>query len=234
MYALSQLPLSRLFKNPSLVACVVALATMVEFGTADDLQSKTPDISALLEQFDEMYESKGSTAQMEIKIVKPGKTRTMRLRAWGKGSDRELIVIEAPTRDAGTATLKVENNLWNYLPKIARTIRVPPSMMMGSWMGSDFTNDDLVRRVSYKDDYTHKLLPAEESESDWKVRLIAKPDIPGLWSRVEVVFSVENRLPVQVQYFDRKDRLARTMRFDDVKRIDGRLVPTMMTIVPER
>lgn len=222
------------YKYLTISCTVVVISVLYLIPSLHAQQLTAPDISSLLKQFDEMYESRGSTAQMEIKIVKPGKTRTMRMRAWGKGRDNELIVIEAPSRDAGTATLKVGNNLWNYLPKIARTIRVPPSMMMGSWMGSDFTNDDLVRRVSYEEDYTNELIPSDEDVDGWKIQLIAKPDIPGLWNRVEVVFSVENRLPLQVQYFDRKDRLARTMVFSEVKRIDGRLIPTVVRIVPER
>ena len=193
-----------------------------------------PDLARLLKQFDEMYESSGTTAQVEITIVKPKKTRTLRMRTWGKGQDKALIVIEAPARDAGTATLKVGNNLWNYLPKIARTIRVPPSMMMGSWMGSDLTNDDLVRESSYEEDYTSEFIGHFTDPPGWKVRLDARRDVVGLWERVEIVFSYEDKLPVQSQFFDRKGRLARTMRLEEVKDIGGRRIPTLLTIIPER
>ncbi|MCD6335365.1 MAG: outer membrane lipoprotein-sorting protein [Candidatus Latescibacteria bacterium] len=193
-----------------------------------------PDVSRLLKRFDELYESSGTTAQVEITIVKPKKTRTLRLRMWGKGEDKALMVIEAPTRDAGTATLKVGNNLWNYLPKIARTIRVPPSMMMGSWMGSDLTNDDIVRESSYEEDYTSEFVEHSTDPPGWKVRLDARPDVVGLWDRVEIVFSYEDQLPVQSQFFDRKGRLSRTMRLEEVKDIGGRRIPTLLTIIPER
>ena len=92
------------------------------------------------------------------------------------------------TRDAGTATLKVDNNLWNYLPKIARTIRVPTSMMMGSWMGTDLTNDDLVRESSYEEDYISELVGPSADPPGWLVRLQARPDLVGLWARL-----VQNR-----------------------------------------
>ena len=193
-----------------------------------------PDVSRLLEQFDKMYESSGTTAQIGITIVKPKKTRTLRLRMWGKGEDKALMVIEAPARDAGTATLKVGKNLWNYLPKISRTIRVPPSMMMGSWMGSDLTNDDIVRESSYEEDYTSEFVGHSTDPPGWKVRLDARPDLVGLWERVEIVFSYEDKLPVQSQFFDRKGRLARTMRLEEVKDIGGRRIPTLLTIIPER
>ena len=193
-----------------------------------------PDVTRLLERFDGMYESSGTTAQMQITIVKPRKTRTLRLRTWSKGEDMALIVVDAPARDAGTATLKVGNNLWNYLPKISRTIRVPPSMMMGSWMGSDLTNDDLVRESSYEEDFTSELVGRSTDPPGWKVRLSARPDVPGLWDRVDIVFSYDDELPVQAQYFDRKGRLSRTMRLQEVVDIGGRRVPTLITVTPER
>ena len=193
-----------------------------------------PDVTRLLERFDEMYESSGTSAQVQITIIKPRKTRSLRLRMWSKGEDKALFVIDAPARDAGTATLKVGNNLWNYLPKISRTIRVPPSTMMGSWMGSDLTNDDLVRESSYEEDYTSELVGPSTDPPGWKVRLDARPDMVGLWNRVEIVFSYDDELPVRAQYFDRKGRLSRTMRLGEVKDIGGRRIPTFMTIIPER
>ncbi|KPJ52974.1 hypothetical protein AMJ39_06350 [candidate division TA06 bacterium DG_24] len=195
---------------------------------------EAPDVTRLLRRLDEMYESSGTSAQVEITIVKPDKTRTLRLRAWSKGDDKALIVIDAPARDAGTATLKVGRNLWNYLPKISRTIRVPPSMMMGSWMGTDLTNDDIVRESSYEEDYTSELVGMSADPRGWKVRLDARPDVAGLWNRVEIVFSTDEGLPVQAQFFDRKDRLSRTMRFEEVRQIGRRQVPTVMTVIPER
>lgn len=193
-----------------------------------------PDADGLLRAYDDLYDSSGTTARVEISIVTPKKTRTLELRFWAKGEDKALMVVDAPTRDAGTATLKVEKNLWNYLPKISRTIRVPPSMMMGSWMGSDLTNDDIVRDSSYEEDYESEVVARTEDPPGWKVRLTARPDAVGLWNSVEMVFADDGGLPVMAQFFDRKDRLSRTMRFGDVKVLGGRRVPTLITIVPER
>ena len=193
-----------------------------------------PEALDLLRGMDEMFESTGTIARMEVTIVTPKKTRTMRLRFWGKDDDHALIVIDAPPRDAGTATLKVGENLWNYLPKISRTIRVPPSMMMGSWMGSDMTNDDLVRDSSYEEDYESELVGRCEDPPGWKVAMKAKPDVVGLWDRVEMVFSFDNGLPLMAQFYDRKGRLSRTMRFEDVQEAGGRTIPTTTTIIPER
>jgi outer membrane lipoprotein-sorting protein len=206
-------------------------STVIEPSTQKEA---APDVNRLLEKLDELFESKGTVAQVEITIVKPKKTRTLRLRSWSKGEDKVLFVIESPARDAGVATLKVGVNLWYYLPKISRTIRVPPSMMMGSWMGSNLTNDDIVRESSYRDDYTSQLLGRSADPPGWKIQLIARPDAVGLWNRIEMVFSYETELPVQAQFFDRKDRLSRTMQFEEVKMMGGRLIPTVITVVPER
>ncbi len=200
----------------------------------DVLDAEAPDVDRLLRSYDDLYDSSGTIARVEISIVTPKKTRTLGLRLWGKGEDKALIVIDAPPRDAGTATLKVGKNLWNYLPKISRTIRVPPSMMMGSWMGSDLTNDDLVRDSSYEDDYESEVVGRSEDPPGWKVRMNARPDAVGLWNTVEMVFAYDDWLPVMAQFFDRKDRLSRTMRFGDVKVLGGRRIPTLISIVPER
>lgn len=193
-----------------------------------------PSVDDLLERFDKLFESTGTAARIEVVMVTPDKTRTMRLRMWGEGDEKALIVIDAPPRDAGTATLKVGKNLWNYLPKISRTIRVPPSMMMGSWMGSDLTNDDLVRDSSYKEDYTSELTGRSQDPRGWNVRLEARPGTVGLWNHIDVVFSYDEGLPIKASFYDRRDRLSRTMRFGDVTDMGGRRIPTLMTVVPER
>jgi outer membrane lipoprotein-sorting protein len=212
----------------------MTLLALLALASATPPAESDPDVDRLLKRMDELYESSGTRSQIEISIVKPRKTRTLRVRAWTKGEDKALMIIDAPARDAGTATLKVENNLWNYLPKISRTIRVPPSMMMGSWMGSDLTNDDIVRDSSYEEDYVSEFAGHSADPPGWRLRLDARPDLVGLWNRVEIVFSYEDELPVLAQFYDRKDRLSRTLRFEDVKDIGGRRIPTTMTVTPER
>ena len=197
-------------------------------------QDAVPEAQALLEQFDEMYRSTGTAARIEIKVERPKKVRTMQMRSWSQGEDKALVVIDAPARDAGTATLRVGSNLWNYLPKISRTIRVPPALMMGAWMGSDLTNDDLVRESSYAHDYEIARISPSEEPSGWQVDLAAKPEVPGLWERVEVVFERTEQLPILARYYDRKGRLSRTMQLEEIKKIGGRLIPTRIVIVPER
>ncbi|MFC1526393.1 outer membrane lipoprotein-sorting protein [Candidatus Latescibacterota bacterium] len=212
----------------------VAAAAAMALSAKGETPAGAPDLARLLRRFDQMYESSGTRSRLAITITRPRKTRALRLRMWSKGEEKALVVVDAPSRDAGTATLKVGSNLWNYLPKIARTIRVPPSMMMGSWMGSDVTNDDLVRESSYLEDYTAELVGRSTDPEGWLVRLEAKPGVPGLWQAVEAVYSEADELPTVVRYYDRKGRLSRTMELTEVREIDGRRVPTCIIIVPER
>lgn len=199
--------------------------------SASAAEPTPPDVDALLTRLDDLYRSKSSISRMEIIVTGPRSSRTMRVKAWTKGEDEALIVIEAPPREAGITTLKVKDNLWNYLPRVARTIRVPPSMMLGSWMGTDFTNDDLVKESSYRKDFDAKLAGRSEAPAGWRLLLEAKPGVVGRWARLEVVVDDE-LLPVKMTYFDRKGRLARTLSFDEVKVLGGRKIPTHWALLP--
>lgn len=195
-------------------------------------QANKPKLEELTRRLDELYTSKASIARVELKVVRPRQTRTMRMKVWSRGEDRALIVIESPAREAGTATLRRDRNLWNYLPRISRTIRVPPSMMLSSWMGSDLTNDDLTQSSSYEKDFSGAIVGRSESPSGWLIRYDARPDVVGLWRRIEYVVNDEATLPLEARHYDRRMRLARVMRFLDVKEMDGRHIPTRMVIEP--
>jgi outer membrane lipoprotein-sorting protein len=194
-------------------------------------QPKPPDVEALLDRLDDLYRSKSSIARMEVSVTSPRSTRTMRLKAWTRGQDEALILIEAPAREEGTATLRVGANLWNYLPRIARTIRVPPSMMLGSWMGTDFTNDDLVKESSLRKDFVSAIDRRSTSPPGWWITLTVRPGVVGRWARIEMLVT-DDLLPVQERHFDRKGRLARTMVFDEIKTLGGRRLPVHLTLTP--
>ena len=190
------------------------------------------DLEAVVKYFEDMYRADRSISEAKIIITKPRRERTLQMKIWTLGEERALIVIQAPPREKGTATLKVEKNLWNYLPRIKRTIRIPPSMMLASWMGTDFTNDDLVRESSYSKDYDYELVGPSQEPPGWLVRFTAKPDIVGLWNRFELVVSMDGRIPLEAKYYDRKDRLSRMLRWSDVKEFDGKRIPAKLSLVP--
>lgn len=191
------------------------------------------DLDAVVKHFEDMYRSDSSISKAALTVTKPRRTRTMQMDVWTKGEEKALIVITAPAREKGTASLKVGKNLWNYMPRIKRTIRIPPSMMLGSWMGSDFTNDDVVRESSFKKDYTYELAGKSEDPAGWLLVFRAKPDVVGLWRKIEIVMSEDGTIPLMAKYYDRKGRLSRTMRWDQVKRFGTRRIPARMTLVPE-
>lgn len=194
-------------------------------------QAPPPDVEALLQHLDDLYRSKSSIARIQIEVTTPRTTRTMRLKAWTRGEDEVLVLIEAPAREAGTATLRVGTNLWNHLPRIARTIRVPPAAMLGSWMGTDFTNDDLVKASSLRKDFDARVDRRSTGPAGWWLVLDVKPGVVGRWSRIDLLVS-DARLPVEEKHYDRKGRVARTMTFDEVRLIGGRRLPARIVLVP--
>jgi len=194
-------------------------------------QPRPPDVDALLARLDDLYRSTSSIARIEIQVTSARSTRSLRLKAWTRGEDESLIVIEAPPREEGTATLRVGANLWNYLPRISRTIRVPPSMMLGSWMGTDFTNDDLVKESSLRKDFEARIDRRSDTPPGWWVRLDVKPGVVGRWARIDTLVS-DDLLPIEERHFDRKGRLARTMVFDDIRMLGGRRLPAHLTLTP--
>lgn len=210
---------------------VLILATFAASGRRSAGQVKPPDVEALLARLDDLYRSKSSIARIDIHVTTPRSTRSLRLKAWTRGEDEALIVIEAPPREEGTATLRVGPNLWNYLPRIARTIRVPPSMMLGSWMGTDFTNDDLVKESSLRKDFDSRIDRRSEAPPGWWIRLDVKPGVVGRWARIDILVSDEE-LPIEERHFDRKGRLARTMVFDETRTLGGRRLPVHLTLTP--
>ena len=209
------------------VAGAVLAATSVTAATT----ARPPEVEALLGRLDALYRSTSSIARIEIQVTRPRGTRSLRLRAWTRGEDHALIVIEAPPRESGTATLRVGQNLWNYLPRIARTIRIPPSMMLGSWMGTDFTNDDLVKESSLRKDFVGRVERRSESPPGWWLVLEVKPGVVGRWARIELLIG-DDDLPVEERHFDRKARLARTLQFDEVKLLGGRRLPSHIVLHP--
>jgi len=153
---------------------------------------------------------------------------------WSLGTEHSLVRVTAPAREAGTATLKAGQEVWNYLPRVDRTIKVPPSLMMGSWMGSHFTNDDLVKESRIIDDYDIALTFSGERDGValWEFELTPKPEAPVVWGRIHYVVRQADLMPTVVRYYDEGGALIRTMTFDEYRTMGGRLIPAEMHVVP--
>ncbi len=193
------------------------------------------DIDQLMTHIDELWRGDTSQATMTMTVKTRRYERTMTMEAWSRGKEHSLIVIREPVKDRGIATLKVKENIWNYLPKINRVTKVPASMMAGSWMGSHFTNDDLVKESTYVDDYSSVI--SFEGERDgsqiYEVTSTPKPDAAVVWGKVVMDIRQDNFAPVSARYYDEEGVQVRVMRFDQIKVVDGRAIPMRMTLIPE-
>jgi len=178
---------------------------------------------------------KGKTAHgvIEMIVETPDFTREIEMESWWEGNEKALIVIKSPRKEEGNKTLKIGNEMWNYLKNTETTIKVPPSMMLQSWNGSDFTNDDLVRESNLNDDYTMKIIGEEKVKDElcWKIELNPKPSAPVVWGKLFYYVRKTDELPAKVEYYDEKGKKIRTMLLTNIKKFNGRLIPSEWSMV---
>ena len=193
-----------------------------------------PTIEEILRATDDVGRGEHSIAVGSMHVKTGRYERKMKMKAWSQGTERSLIQILEPPKEAGMSTLKVEDNIWNYLPKIDRTMKVPSGMMSGSWMGSHFSNDDLVRENRLSEEFTARFTAKPDGDPNgfYVIELVPKPDAPVVWGKVVSKVRAD-LIPISVQYFDEKGALVRTMSFGEIREIGGRLMPGTMTLTPE-
>jgi outer membrane lipoprotein-sorting protein len=190
-------------------------------------------INKIVSSFDELYKSSASYAVIEMEITTPHWARTLKMKTWSLGMEKMLVKILAPKKERGVGTLKIEDEMWNYLPKTNKVIKVPPSMMMSSWMGSDFTNDDLVREFTFVKDYDFRLIrSAGAHEGLVYLEARPKPGVPVVWTRVVIAVRESSLLPVWEEYYGERGQLFRRIDFSDIRRFGRREVPAVMELVP--
>lgn len=172
--------------------------------------------------------------EMKMTIVRPTWQREITMKSWTKGDDYSLVVVTAPARDKGTAFLKRDKEIWNWQPSIDRSIKLPPSMMMQSWMGSDFTNDDLVKQSSMVTDFTHKLMGKEkiDGRSSYKIEFTPKPDAAVVWGKIIMWIDEKDYLEMKVEFYDEDGYLVNTMYGKNIQSIGGRTLPTRLELIP--
>jgi len=182
----------------------------------------------------ELLYAKSSYVEMTMTIVKPNWQRKLGMKVWSLEPDYAMIYITEPARDKGTVTLKRKNEIWNYLPSIQKIIKIPPSMMNQTWMGSDFTNDDLVRFSSYENDYTHKLIGEEKlGEYDcYKIESIPKPNAGIVWSKVITYITKKSFMQLKAEFYDEEGKLIKNFNGSEIKKLGGRTIPTKWEMVP--
>jgi len=197
-------------------------------------EERLPDERALtaqdlIKQMEDLYRGNAAKATLTMQVETPNYQRTLTMESQSLGEENMLIRILSPKKDRGITTLKRENEMWNFFPKINKVIKVPPSMMMGSWMGSDFTNDDLVRETSLIDEYQ---LSYRETTESYFITLLPREQTVTVWGKIEYTISKENLLPVSETFYDEKGEKIRALQFSDVKEFSGRLLPSRLEMVP--
>lgn len=195
-----------------------------------------PELKArtIMDYVDDLWRGSSSRAVISMEVHTAHWSRTLEMEGWSLEKDYSLVKITAPAKEAGTVTLKHKTDIYNYLPKTDRTIKITSGMMMGSWMGSHFTNDDLVKESRYAQDYVCRVTFDGERNGRriWEMELIPKPEAAVVWGRILFTVDQETIMPDESRYFDEKNNLIRTMKFSDITDFSGRKAPATMKLTP--
>lgn len=214
--------------------CIFAVFIFLNLTLASASESEKkvqalPKADEVLRHLDYLYRSDAAISEVSMSIKTPEWERKMEIKIWSRGLDDTLIRIISPAKDAGIATLKQGNQMWNYFPKINRVMKVPPSMMMSSWMGSDLTNDDLVREVSWEKDYKTSI---SRDGQNLKLELVPHEKTVTVWSKIVMTVNGDNWLPIEQIYYNERNEALRKIEFDKVKTINDRTIPMQMMVIP--
>ena len=220
---------------------IPVLAALLLLANAAPAPGPEIDAKALVREAEDALRGETAVMKATMQITTPRWNRKMQFRSWDdRIGDRAFIRILAPKKDRGTGFLRVDETLWTYLPRVERTTRIPPSMMLQSWMGSDFTNDDLARESSLIDDYDAAFLGerdvGEPAVPAWGVTLTPHEDAPVVWAKIELWMAKEGYAPLLQLYYDEPEpgsfELVRRMRFSDIRTVQGRSMPHLWLMEP--
>jgi outer membrane lipoprotein-sorting protein len=218
-------------KKILIIRCLIVTFLMVIVSL-----TKGQNATEIIKKADDKWNGeKSSESQMTMTIVRPTWERTIEFKSWTKGQDNALTLITAPAKEKGQAFLKRGTEMWNWMPSISRMIKLPPSMMADGWMGSDYTNDDILKESSIVVDFSHKIIGEEKIEgwNCWKIELIPHEEAAVVWGKIVKWISKEEFIQMKSEYFDEDGYLVKTELSHDVKVMDGRRIPTRIEIIPE-
>jgi outer membrane lipoprotein-sorting protein len=224
----------RLQHAPELAAVALGLLLLAAGGAPAQVAAPSPSARQILDRVDDLYRGDSSHGRANMTVTTEHWKRTLELEFWTRGKDESLVRILAPKKEQGTATLKSGNDLWNYLPKVKRVIKLPSSMLAASWMGSHFTNDDLVKEHRMAEDYDCAIGFAgpRDGRDVVEVDCKPKPEAAVVWGKVVVVVNRDDELPRRVEYYDEDMHATRTLAYSDVRPLGGRAIPTRMEMTP--
>jgi hypothetical protein len=221
----------------------ISLASLLLLGSGSVVASPpddAPDPSDpkfgawLLDRVDDVHRRSSSHAVMKMIVKTERWERSMAMEAWSLGTDYSLVRILEPKKERGTATLKAKTDLFTYLSKTGRTIKISGASMGGSWMGSHYTNDDLMRDTRMARDFDHvvKNGPKIDGEATWALVLTPKPKVAIVWGQVDVLVRKSDLLPVGQLFYDEDLKPVRKLEFFEYQLISGEMVPKRMRMSP--
>ncbi|MFZ0391851.1 MAG: outer membrane lipoprotein-sorting protein [Calditrichia bacterium] len=206
--------------------------------SAAGLSAQQPQMDAkvkeIVQYIDQLYRSESSFSEVEMDIVTSHWERTLKMKIWTEGTKKTFIRITAPKKEDGVGTLRIGNEMWNYLPKTNKVIKIPPSMMMSSWMGSDFNNDDLVSEFSLWEDYRYSRIHPDYAEPGFiYIECIPRENLAVVWGRIVMKVRENDKMPVQDRYYDEKGKLMRLMNYSNIREFDGKKLPSVIELIPQ-
>ena len=212
------------FKTPLLLFSFLLIGNYTNAQTAKEIITKA----------DKLVRGLSSYAEIKITSVRPKWSKEMTMKMWSKGSDYSVTKVLSPAKEKGTVFLKRETEVWNYLPSIERTIKLPPSMMLQGWMGTDLTNDDMVKQSSIVVDYTHKILGSEiiENLDCWKLELTPKPDAAVVWGKILMWIDKKGAMQMKSEFYDEDDFLVNKFVASNIKTFGNRNLPSKVAFIP--
>ena len=196
--------------------------------------SYAQDATAIVQKANDLVMGKTSKGLMTMTIERPTWSRTVSMKSWSQGNEYYLILITEPARDKGQVFLKRNADMWNWMPTISRMIKIPPSMMSQSWMGSDFTNDDLVKMNSIVEDYIHKIVGDEKvgGYDCYKIELIPKENAAVVWGKINMWIDKNEFFEIKMEYFDEDMNLVNTQISSNVTQFGDRKLPAHLEMIP--
>lgn len=192
------------------------------------------DAKEIIKKMDDKLQGDSNQSEMEMSIVRPKYTRTIAFKNWSLGRDYFLTYVTSPSKDKGMVSMKYEKEMWSYTPSINRMIKLPPSMMSQGWMGSDYTNDDLVKQSSIVDDYTHTILGEETIDGRlcYNIQMVPNTNVNVVWGKILTWIDKEKYINLKSEYYDEEEFLVRTELGKEIKTFDGREIPSVIEIIP--
>lgn len=193
-----------------------------------------PPAKEIVRKAEEKVRGTTATASLTVRIVRPSWQREMEMRSWSKGNQYAIIYVDGPARDKGTVFLKRKKEVWNWLPTIERTVKLPPSMMSQSWMGTDFTNDDLVKEFSIVEDYNQTLV-GEEKIGDrfcYVINMTPLPQAAVVWGGIKLWIDKQEFMQLKGEFYDETGTLVNRMNASEIKVLGGKLLPSVIEMIP--